>query len=251
MGKWITWGDTSLGKSIFLIFSMTIMIAIPQSLAVIHNQFGLKYFENNDVANWAALIVEIEIGAAITLSILSYSRKIEKDNRIKQEKISQLVNEVKNMEKIQLEMDKKLLEMIEQKEKSRIAREKIVIEHLSFRVESIKIDMYERKKYEIALKENKPNGYELSSLLRGINFDIDKLEEQIIIDRNSIPVEHIGAIESIIQLSKFGKQLDPWKEHNYTIHDELKKQINALLEKLHQMHPSQMKHPYENDPDYK
>lgn len=63
----------------------------------------LLYTENYiwDTPNWIALIVELGIGIGITGSVLIYSNHQQKKSQLQQEKLSELINEIKKMEEKQ------------------------------------------------------------------------------------------------------------------------------------------------------
>ena len=90
-------------KTFSQISGMLVLSIIGMVFTIVIISAYLLYTENYswDTPNWIALIVELGIGIGITGSVLIYSNHQTKKSQLQQEKISELINEIKKMEEKQ------------------------------------------------------------------------------------------------------------------------------------------------------
>ena len=76
-----------------------------------HLIFNVPLFSNNDSTNWTTSVVETGIGTSITIAILIYSNNQLKKSEEQQEKITELVLNIQNIEQRNYEREQKRLKV--------------------------------------------------------------------------------------------------------------------------------------------
>lgn len=197
---------------------------------------GINVSNNQDINNWVGLVVEIGIGAGITLTVWKFSKR-------DQDKIKELIAEIQKMEKRQTDI-------IEQQEQFRKSRERWAYHNLISELEFLKMSIYERKRFESAIAENKPSDHIQAHIdMRTVN-TINKIISIQKENSDVIPSEFMSQIESILMFAKISNENRRWQENDYILFDEMRKEINSLLEKLRQVHPLTVVQPYKTYPDW-
>lgn len=163
-----------------VIILATTGIVIPLSVVITE--------DSKDLPNIATLIIEVAIGVIITWTVFVYSRKWDKENKIQQEKISNLVE---NIEKIEKEQHNTILEQenLRKKRKEWIIKQlKSMLPHFKSNLEVLeenasqyhKIrDPQHKENFESLLKaQEELNEYYNNRLRTIINQSIDVLEPE-------------------------------------------------------------------------
>jgi hypothetical protein len=191
---------------------------------------------NDDVYNWTSLTIEIGIGIGITWTVWKFSKR-------DQDKIKELIAEIQKMGKRQTEI-------IEQQEQFRKNRERLVYHSLIYELGFLKMSTYERKRHETAIAENKPSNHTQAHVeMRTTN----TINEIINIQKENldvIPAEFMPPIKTILMFAKICNENHRWRDDDYLLFDEMKKEINILLEKLNRVHPLTVVQPYQTYPDW-
>ncbi|MCV0411265.1 hypothetical protein [Nitrosopumilus sp.] len=122
-----------LSAYMFVILVVATSMLIVGVILVISGIYQIDYKTENDFMNWAAVVIEVGIAGFISGVVLLFDKKYKKQMKSQQGEISELVIEIQNMEKSQLDLDKKLLETIEQQSlftnnRKNFAYRKIILE---------------------------------------------------------------------------------------------------------------------------
>ena len=100
----------SLNQKIKLLFILTPIVMI-LTMFITHLIFNVPLFSNNDSTNWTTSVVETGIGTSITIAILIYSNNQLKKSEEQQEKITELVFNIQNIEQRNYEREQKRLKV--------------------------------------------------------------------------------------------------------------------------------------------
>src|SRR3989344_2934772 len=98
----------SLNQKIKLLFILTPIVMI-LTMFITHLIFNVPLFSNNDSTNWTTSVVETGIGTSITIAILIYSNNQQRRSEEQQEKITELVLNIQNIEQRHDERERKRL----------------------------------------------------------------------------------------------------------------------------------------------
>lgn len=97
-----------LNQKIKLLFLLTPLVMV-LTMFLVHFIFNVSLFSNNDSTNWATSVIEMGIGTSITIAILIYSNNQLKKSEEQQEKITELVLSIQNIEQRHEKREKKRL----------------------------------------------------------------------------------------------------------------------------------------------
>jgi len=98
----------SINQKIRILFLITPIIMI-LTMLLAHLIFNISLFSDNDSTNWATSVIETGIGTSITIAILIYSNNQLKRSEEQQDKITQLVLNIQNIEQRHDRREKKRL----------------------------------------------------------------------------------------------------------------------------------------------
>jgi hypothetical protein len=87
-------------------------IIIGAVLIAISITTGSTPTQDNDIRNWVSLVIEVALAIFITVTVVIYSN-------YQQGRLKELIDGIHNMEKSQIEIENKLLKVIEQQENDR------------------------------------------------------------------------------------------------------------------------------------
>lgn len=105
---------TAVNQEIRLLFYATPVVVL-LTIFLIHWIFNVSFFSDNDSTNWGTSIIEMGIGTSITIAILIYSNNQQRRSEEQQEKITELVSNIQNIEKQQYERERKRLMVFSQR----------------------------------------------------------------------------------------------------------------------------------------
>ena len=100
----------SINQKIKLMFILTPIVMI-LTMFITHLIFNVPLVSNNDSTNWTTSVVETGIGTSITIAILIYSNNQLKKSEEQQEKITELVLNIQNIEQRNYEREQKRLKV--------------------------------------------------------------------------------------------------------------------------------------------
>ena len=98
-------------KSLFYATPVVVLLTI----FLIHWIFNVSFFSDNDSTNWGTSIIEMGIGTSITIAILIYSNNQQRRSEEQQEKITEFVSNIQNIEKQHYERERKRLMVFSQR----------------------------------------------------------------------------------------------------------------------------------------
>src|SRR3972149_6584486 len=99
-------GKTAVNQEIRLLFYTTPVVVL-LTIFLIHWIFNVSFFGDNDSTNWGTAIIEMGIGTSITIAILIYSTNQQRRSEEQQEKITELVSSIQNIEKQHYERERR------------------------------------------------------------------------------------------------------------------------------------------------
>lgn len=105
---------TTVNQKIRLLFYATPVVVL-LTIFLIDWIFNVSFFSDNDSTNWGTSIIEMGIGTSITIAILIYSSNQQRRSEEQQEKITELVSNIQNIEKQQYERERKRLMVFSQR----------------------------------------------------------------------------------------------------------------------------------------
>ena len=105
---------TTVNQEIKLLFYATPVVVL-LTIFLIHWIFNVSFFSDNDSTNWGTSIIEMGIGTSITIAILIYSNNQQRRSEEQQEKITELVSNIQNIEKQHYERERKRLMVFSQR----------------------------------------------------------------------------------------------------------------------------------------
>jgi len=100
-------------KSKLLFYATPVVVLL--TIFLIHWIFNVSFFSDNDSTNWGTSIIEMGIGTSITIAILIYSNNQQRRSEEQQEKITELVSNIQNIEKQQYARERKRLMVFSQR----------------------------------------------------------------------------------------------------------------------------------------
>lgn len=169
--------------------------------------YKVEYKTESDFTNWAAVVIEIGVAGFISGVVLLFDKKYKKQMKEQQAEISKLVTEIQNMEKAQLDLDKKLLKMIEQqssftKNRKNFAYHKIILE-LTNTLEGIKKvrQAIPESGEQYTYPDDDKDSYE-SYLNSPIEEPIQSIERIIELSNDVIDSDTLYGLHTFIQMTK-------------------------------------------------
>ena len=105
---------TAVKQEIRLLFYATPVVVL-LTIFLIHWIFNVSFFSDNDSTNWGTSIIEMGVGTSITIAILIYSNNQQRRSVEQQEKITELVSSIQNIEKQHYERERKRLMVFSQR----------------------------------------------------------------------------------------------------------------------------------------
>ncbi|MCE9616843.1 MAG: hypothetical protein K8Q88_00565 [Nitrosarchaeum sp.] len=99
-----------VNQKIKILFILTPIVMI-LTMFLTHLIFNVPLFSNNDSTNWTTSVVETGIGTSITIAILIYSNNQLKKSEEQQEKITELVLNIQNIEQRNYKREQKRLKV--------------------------------------------------------------------------------------------------------------------------------------------
>jgi hypothetical protein len=103
-----------VNQKIRLLFYATPVVVL-LTIFLIYWIFNVSFFSDNDSTNWGTSIIEMGIGTSITIAILIYSNNQQRRSEEQQEKITELVSNIQNIEKQHYERERKRLMVFSQR----------------------------------------------------------------------------------------------------------------------------------------
>jgi len=105
---------TAVKQKIRLLFYATPVVVL-LTIFLIHWIFNVSFISDNDSTNWGTSIIEMGIGTSITIAILIYSNNQQRRSEEQQEKITELVSNIQNIEKQNYQRERKRLMVFSQR----------------------------------------------------------------------------------------------------------------------------------------
>lgn len=91
-------------QKLYLILSFLTPVAITLVLLFLHYVFNISYTDANDLTNLTATVIEVGLGAGITVSILMYSNYQQSFFKKQQDEIANLLKRIETIEQNQQQM---------------------------------------------------------------------------------------------------------------------------------------------------